>query len=371
MPLRGSVLVLGATGHTGRLVARALARRGVPTRLAARDVEAAAEVAAEVGRPMEVVACDVTDPDSVLAAVRGVGAVVNTVGPFVRHGEAVVSACVTAGVNYLDTSAEQAWVRRVRDRYEARARSAGIVVLPAHGADFAFSYASAALLDDRMGPLASHDTWHDLGNFRPTRGTAKSMLAMMEEPQTGFSGGREVPWPRPWGGELVAIVGRGSVWSTPFPGGDVALLPSDYPSLYEATSNLVLSRLEAAGVGVATSLLPALRHVLGRTGTSRLEQLVDERLQDSDARAPWKVHARGRGPGGEMWCHIEGGDTYGDTAEVAALAGQWLAEGRARAFGVRTTGAVFDAQAFLDGLKDCGITYRLQRPVAYSGTTPP
>jgi dihydroflavonol-4-reductase len=72
-----STLVTGATGKVGNAVARALHRRGDRVRVLARDLDAARAVLPE---DVEIVRGDVTDSESVRAAVAGCELVFNAMG---------------------------------------------------------------------------------------------------------------------------------------------------------------------------------------------------------------------------------------------------------------------------------------------------
>jgi len=96
------VLVIGGTRGTGLLIARLLLQRGYRVRVLARDPARAAPL---LGPTIDVVAGDLTKPDTLLPAIRGTGHIVFTAG--VHSGryapEALVRATDYQGV--LDTLA--------------------------------------------------------------------------------------------------------------------------------------------------------------------------------------------------------------------------------------------------------------------------
>ena len=131
------VLVFGATGLTGRRVARRLAaeakddlRIGLcgrsPTKLELLGVELA---------NTELVVADATDPISLLKAVRRAHVVASCAGPFSRLGTAVVDACVRSGTHYADITGETVWARSILERYDASAKEAGVALVPFCGFD--------------------------------------------------------------------------------------------------------------------------------------------------------------------------------------------------------------------------------------------
>src|SRR5690242_8203367 len=119
------VVVLGATGTTGRLIVGELAARGVSLVLAGRDRDRLAELA-PAGARVETV--DLRDPES-LRAVSGAGRVlVNTVGPYAAQAPAVVAACLSAGTGYVDIGNELPAVHALLDR-DAEARERGVTLV--------------------------------------------------------------------------------------------------------------------------------------------------------------------------------------------------------------------------------------------------
>ena len=84
----GRIVLFGATGYTGRLVAAAMVERGMKPVLAARSAGPLRELADELAPGLETATADVADPPSVRALVEPGDVLVTTVGPFVRWGGA-------------------------------------------------------------------------------------------------------------------------------------------------------------------------------------------------------------------------------------------------------------------------------------------
>lgn len=133
------LVLLGATGFTGRLTAQHLAARlaGTPARwaVAGRDADRLAALAGELPDPPDVEVVDVHDLVGLLALARRTRVLATTVGPYARHGELVVQACVRAGTHYADITGEPAFVRLISDRYDGDARSQGVKLVSCCGFD--------------------------------------------------------------------------------------------------------------------------------------------------------------------------------------------------------------------------------------------
>ncbi|MBL8947921.1 MAG: saccharopine dehydrogenase NADP-binding domain-containing protein [Myxococcales bacterium] len=139
------VVLFGATGFTGGLVARQLAARatasGARWAIAGRDrakLEAlrdqlAAEEPAHGDVPIIVARSNA--PDTLRRMVEQTRVIATTVGPFDQFGDPLVDACVEAGTDYVDITGEPAFWRRTIDRHHERASERGILVVPCCGFD--------------------------------------------------------------------------------------------------------------------------------------------------------------------------------------------------------------------------------------------
>jgi short subunit dehydrogenase-like uncharacterized protein len=125
------VLLLGAAGSSGQLIAAELAARGLSLRLAGRRLGALSDLARVLtaeGAATEVHAVDASDAASLAEAIAEVGVVLSTIGPFARKAGPVIDACLAAGVSYVDIANEWPAVRSLLDRDEqARAHQVALV----------------------------------------------------------------------------------------------------------------------------------------------------------------------------------------------------------------------------------------------------
>ena len=134
------LVVYGASGFTGRLVAEAVARRaptGLRWALAGRDAGRLAAVRDALGAHVdaEVVVADAGDADALGALARRSRAVVTTVGPYARYGTPLLAACAEAGTDYADLTGEPLWMRESVDRFDRVARASGARIVHACGFD--------------------------------------------------------------------------------------------------------------------------------------------------------------------------------------------------------------------------------------------
>jgi short subunit dehydrogenase-like uncharacterized protein len=133
------VLLLGATGFTGGLVARELAARVSGTRLrwgiAGRDRAVLERLAAGLPGGPVVVDVDVTDPDSLTHMASSTRVLATTVGPYARLGVDVARACAEHGTHYADITGEEAFVRTLERDVDPIARATGATMVVCCGFD--------------------------------------------------------------------------------------------------------------------------------------------------------------------------------------------------------------------------------------------
>ncbi|WP_421861124.1 saccharopine dehydrogenase family protein [Oceanicaulis sp.] len=134
------VVIYGATGFTGRLVAEYLSHeygKTVAWAMAGRSEDKLKAVRDEIGAPADtpLVVADASDPASLTAMAERTRAVITTVGPYQLYGEALVKACVEAGTDYVDLSGEPAWMHDIISAYGDKAKASGARIVHSCGFD--------------------------------------------------------------------------------------------------------------------------------------------------------------------------------------------------------------------------------------------
>ncbi len=137
------IIVYGATGYTGRLVAEHFVREygGKPDApkwaMAGRSMAKLEEVRDEVGAPADtpLVVADADDPASLEAMCRRTRVVLTTVGPYQLYGDALVAACARTGTDYADLCGEPGWMREQIDLHHETAKASGARICFSSGFD--------------------------------------------------------------------------------------------------------------------------------------------------------------------------------------------------------------------------------------------
>lgn len=142
-----TLLIYGATGYTGRMVAERASAVGLDIVIAGRDAAKLATLGDPLRVPHRAFALD--DAGAVQAALADVSVLLNCAGPFARSAEPLMLACMAAGVDYLDITAEIA-IYRLAERLGADAATAGVMLLPGVGWDVVPTDCLAAQVAQRV-----------------------------------------------------------------------------------------------------------------------------------------------------------------------------------------------------------------------------
>lgn len=136
------IVLWGATGYTGKLVADYLARNylggdtGLRLALAGRNEEKVRAVAAEIGAAdLPILVGDSFDAASLDSIASRTEVVLTTVGPYAKYGAELVAACVRNGTDYCDLTGETQFVRAMIDAHHDEAQRTGARIVHCCGYD--------------------------------------------------------------------------------------------------------------------------------------------------------------------------------------------------------------------------------------------
>lgn len=186
------IVIFGASGYTGRLVADRLVAQGVRPVLAGRSLSRLQELADTLGG-LEVVRADVMRQNSVFDLVGADDVLVSTVGPFVKWGEPALRAAVAAGATYLDSTGEPPFIRRVFEEFGPPAERSGARLLTAMGYDFAPGALAGALALEEAPEAVRVDVGYyalEAGATSLSSGTRESLVGVTLDDGHAFREGR-------------------------------------------------------------------------------------------------------------------------------------------------------------------------------------
>ena len=213
------IVVYGATGFTGRLVAEYLHRQygvngEVKWAMAGRSIDKLVAVRDEmgVGSDVPLVVADADDIESVKKMVASTSVVLTTVGPYQLYGNELVAACAAQGTDYVDLCGEPAWMHKMIAEHSATAEksgarivfSCGFYSIPFDlGVFFLQQHAVSALgstvtrVKGRVRAMKGSMSGGTLASFRATMeaaGRDRSLIGVLRNPfalTSGFEGAEQ------------------------------------------------------------------------------------------------------------------------------------------------------------------------------------
>jgi short subunit dehydrogenase-like uncharacterized protein len=349
---RHDLVVFGATGFTGELLALSLARRLSPGRhtwaLAGRDLEKLRRVREQVieieprWADLPLYQADTADRASLAALAARARVLVTTVGPYAEHGEPVVQACVEAGTDYLDLTGEPAYWRSIVRTYHERAKAAKVLIVPCCGfdsmpADLGVYLAMREL--KASGPVEVDAYVAAVGRF--SGGTWASALGIMADlgAQERSAGSSEARGPK----RRVHMSDHVDAWVVPMPVIDplvvrrsAELLGDTYGGSLRYTQWLRTKSLrQLVGIVAGAGVLLGLAKVGAKIEPvgSWLRSLRPSGSGPSEerrSRSWFRVDVFARGDGRAVHTRVSGGDPgYTETVKMLGEAALCLVEDRA------------------------------------------
>jgi short subunit dehydrogenase-like uncharacterized protein len=232
------IVVYGATGFTGQLVAEYLAAhysndKQLKWAMAGRSLEKLAAVRDAIGAPADtpLIVADASDVASLKAMIEQTKSVISTVGPYLLYGNDLVAACAASGTDYFDLCGETPWMRRIIDAHEATAQRSGARIIFSCGYDSLPFELGVFCCQEAAKKVLGTPVSRVKGRIRAMKGTFSggtaasgralfeaaardpSLLALMRDPfalTPGFQGPKQPPGNKPmFDDDLQA-------WVTPF-----------------------------------------------------------------------------------------------------------------------------------------------------------
>lgn len=336
-----TLLVYGAYGYTGELVARELVDRG-------RDPVLAGRNDAKLGRVGTRLGCETRafPVDRVAAHLDGVDVVLNCAGPFVETAEPMARACLAAGADYLDVTGEIPVFESLARR-DDEASEAGVTLLPGVGFDVVPTDCLAAHLADRL-PDATHLAlgFEPHGGLSP--GTAATAVGQFGEGGAVRRDGRLLSVP-PGHRERRIDFGNGARSAVTFPWGDVS-------TAYRSTGIPNVEVYVPVPTAARRALRAAryLRPVLGAEPVQDVLQALVRRFVDGPDAAEREAgrafvwgEARNEDTGETAVSRLVTPETYAFTVGAASTAAERALDGDAPA-GYQTPSTAYGADFVTD-----------------------
>jgi len=139
------IVVWGATGFTGKLVADYIAKEygdQLKWAVAGRDFERLKKVVDDLLvkyptrlKSIPIITADSGNLQSLIAMTARTQVIITTVGPFAKYGTDLISACVKTKTHYTDITGEADWVKGMISQFHDQAQKDGTYIVNCCGMD--------------------------------------------------------------------------------------------------------------------------------------------------------------------------------------------------------------------------------------------
>lgn len=362
--MTSEVVLFGATGFTGKLVAHALVARGVAPVLVGRDRGKLARMSSEMnGLRFEV--ADAGDSSALRQLLSPGDILITTVGPFCRYGDAALQAAIAAQCHYIDSTGEPDFIARVFRMAGLEIPDEGPLVLPAFGYDYVPGNCAAGAALEQAGRTA---TRVDIGYFlepagipRLSQGTFASLCDALVQNVVYYNAGeyREGAF----GQYFARFVVNGRKASTlSAPGSEVHALPRVYPWLRDVNGyngwfgplcGFFSLFMRVHAIPMKWSPYRRLMQWIAGKVTSRGRGPNETQRDASGSR----IVALAKSADGAVLARTDlvGADGYDFTARMIAWAAQSILEHRNLRGGVCGPLEAFGLDRLVNGHHECGL----------------
>lgn len=342
MPDKIPLLIYGAYGYTGELIARLALEKGYRPLLAGRDENKLKKLAGELRLPYSVF--NLTEEEKVDKALQKVKAVLHCAGPFFKTARLMVYACLRNKVHYLDITGEIEVFEWVATK-DAEAKKAGIVLLPGAGFDVVPTDCLALHLKKKL-PDATQLELAFAGAQKISRGTALTIIENIDAGGLIRKNGQLHKVPSGYKTRKINF-GKGEQLAVSIPWGDVstAYYSTHIPDIIVYTaisqSNLMLMKASRyAGWLLRSDWMQQF-----------MKQKVNQRITgpDTSHRQQAKAYVWGlvRNASGQTCiARLQTPEAYSLTAQTALEAATLVAEGKLEP-GFKTPAMAFGADFIL------------------------
>lgn len=390
------VVVYGATGFTGKLVAEYLATCHDKDRLkwaiAGRNIQKLESCKKAVlqlnpSADVAIIQADTQNTSSLIKMAEQTLVIITTVGPYLNYGEPLVKACIDAGTHYVDLTGEPEFVDGLIHDYHEQAEAKGVKIVNACGFDsvphdlgalYTLNALNQLLGPERAGKVPvkiegfveangtfSGGTWHSaITQFSRLRDYASKRKIWQQKAKIKPSDRRRSRVLPPAIKRCKAF----GAWAIPLPTIDPQVVKRTAAGRQEfgpdfGYGHYVLTRSLPKGLAgiAATGGLVALAQIEYTRNKLLKVKAPGQGPNPEQRQKSWfKVHFVGEADGMHVWTEVSGGDPgYGETAKMIAESALCLAldENLPPQYGVVTTGIAM-GEALIARLQKAGIKFR-------------
>lgn len=357
------VVVYGASGYTGKLVAWKLARRGIPFIAAGRNAQ---RLAAEMAKVPELKDHDYRcvavahERASLQDVFNGRRVVINVTGPFMQIGRPVVEAALAAGCHYFDTTGETDWMALLEAEFGAAFAAKGLALVPANSYMWAEGNLAAEIALETPGIDTLEMVY--LADSQVSVASTLSFMRMCTKAQYFLQNRTLVAWPQATAYQVQVPGDHLPLLALPWGGGGEPIWYAHDPRVRNCKVLVSFRNQEAFKVvfsllqkfeSEAAHLSPADQEVWTNQVGATISPPQEPPREDPDLNR-CVLSCFGRGNTNSVSVVLRGNSPYAQTGAIAAEAALRALLGQLQAAGFASPARALGARRLLGTLADEG-----------------
>jgi len=169
------ILLIGAYGYTGRLISALFQKEDISFDICGRNSEKLIEVKTEFSKVNEVLACDISESES-LNATSSYDIIVNCAGPFTEESSTLVNYLAKQkNKTYIDITGEVGFVNESYLKNDKIAKENKTRIIHSCAFESLISTLGLRTLSESNGTFDSIKTYYHFSKSRPSPGTRITM----------------------------------------------------------------------------------------------------------------------------------------------------------------------------------------------------
>ena len=358
------VVVYGASGFSGRLIAEFLREYNVPFIAAGRNRGKIQDVLSRVPG-IETADYEIVETASSLDELTnlfsGAKVVCNTVGPLIYYGPQVIEASLKARCHYMDISGEQAWVRQVAEKWGPKFAEKGLLAAPAT----AYMSTASDIASRLCLETGGIDTLEILSMFKgmPTFGSTQTIFAVIPTEACYLEQDQYKPWPRAKAYEVVAPGCIQTQLALPWGGFPHPVWFKDHPQIanVKTLGGLLDRQIMETVAATEKHFEDNIRPLPKQEQERQLAEMANSVQAGTPPRENTRVHRTidvvlGRGSMNSVQCAMFGTCAYRQTGLVQAFAAHHLTLAAPRKVGFASPCEAFGHRELLQALESFGLS---------------
>jgi short subunit dehydrogenase-like uncharacterized protein len=360
--MSAEVVIYGASGYTGKLIAWHLAEHGIPFIAAGRSQERLEQQMAGIeelkGHDYQCVAVDHNE-DAIRDLLKGKKIVYNVVGPFMQLAEPVVKAALDSGCHYLDTTGEQDWMFHAKREWGAQFAAKDLLLIPACSWMWVGGLLAAEVALEHPG-VDTLDMLYLADSYTSVASTM-SFMRMLIGDQYHLANNELVTWPRATAYQVAIPDFHMQLKALPWGGSGEVVWYEDDPRVKNCSVLVAFRNAEMVGavIDMVQEFEDKYSHLEGEAREQQTNAMGNTLVSEEPPRENPDVNrsiisCKARGNTESVSVILRGNSPYLQTAAFAAEACKRILNGEQRGAGAISPAAAFGARELIAAVAQRG-----------------